>query len=320
VLAVQALSRLNRCNDKLEKKDTFVLDFYNAVEEIKSAFDVFYTSTSLSQPTDVNVLHDLKDALDDVGIYDWHEIQQFNELFFNSADADTLHPIIDEVVQRFDADLDEDEKIDYKIKAKQFVKIYAQVACIIPFNKVQWEMLHWFLKFLIPKLKVQDPDQDKLDELLNSIDLSTYGLERVKLNVMIGLDDSETEVDPQNPNPRGKQGEDERDPLDEIIRLFNDRFFAGWEGTEEEKRVKVINLRKHIEADPAFQSQVLDNSDNQNQRLAFEKIVQSAINKERRKDLDLYRNFFSDEHFQKGMIEMLYRAVVLQDKSSEIRP
>ncbi|MFA0997915.1 MULTISPECIES: hypothetical protein [Pseudomonas syringae group] len=43
-------------------------------------------------------------------------------------------------------------------------------------------MLRWFLKFLIPKLKVKDPQKDALDELLNSIDLSTYGLERSKLN------------------------------------------------------------------------------------------------------------------------------------------
>ncbi|MCR6667805.1 MAG: hypothetical protein NVV69_17740 [Methyloversatilis sp.] len=31
VLAVQALSRLNRCNWRLGKTDTFVLDFYNTV-------------------------------------------------------------------------------------------------------------------------------------------------------------------------------------------------------------------------------------------------------------------------------------------------
>lgn len=55
------------------------------------------------------------------------------------------------------------------------MKTYAQVAAILPLNNVNWEMLHWFLKFL--KLKVKDPDQDKLDELLNSVDLSTYGLD-----------------------------------------------------------------------------------------------------------------------------------------------
>jgi len=57
VLAVQALSRLNRSADKLGKKteDLFILDFFNQTDEIKESFDPFYTSTSLSKATDVNV-------------------------------------------------------------------------------------------------------------------------------------------------------------------------------------------------------------------------------------------------------------------------
>ncbi|MCV5467305.1 hypothetical protein OFM95_32620, partial [Escherichia coli] len=41
VLCVQALSRLNRSAPKLGKKteDLFILDFFNSVEDIQSAFD-----------------------------------------------------------------------------------------------------------------------------------------------------------------------------------------------------------------------------------------------------------------------------------------
>ncbi|MFO7862666.1 MAG: DEAD/DEAH box helicase family protein, partial [Salinivirgaceae bacterium] len=44
VMAVQALSRLNRAADKLAKKteDLFILDFFNTTEDIKNAFDPFY--------------------------------------------------------------------------------------------------------------------------------------------------------------------------------------------------------------------------------------------------------------------------------------
>ena len=204
VQAVQTLSRLNRCNASVAKNDTFILDFFNTIDEIKKAFDPFYTSTTLSQPTDVNVLHDLKDALDRVGVYEWSEVKQFNQLFFDKAEADQLSPLIDTAANRFnlELELENEAKIDFKIKAKQFVKIYAQVACIISFNKMQWEMLHWFLKFLIPKLIVKDPTQEHLDQLLESIDLSTYGLERVKLNHAITLDANASELDPQNPNLR----------------------------------------------------------------------------------------------------------------------
>jgi type I restriction enzyme R subunit len=81
VIAVQALSRLNRSADSLGKKteDLFVLDFYNSTEDIKKSFDPFYTATSLSKATDINVLHELKSNLDDVGVYEWSEVEDFVE-------------------------------------------------------------------------------------------------------------------------------------------------------------------------------------------------------------------------------------------------
>lgn len=319
VLAVQALSRLNRCNWKLGKTDTFVLDFYNTVDDIKAAFDPFYTATTLSEPTDVNVLHDLKDVLDNFGIYDWAEVTSFNEKFFASAEAEELHPIIDAVVARFDTDLDDEQRIDLKIKAKQFVKIYAQVAAIIPFNNVGWEMLHWFLKFLVPKLKVKDPDQDKLDELLNSIDLSTYGLERSRLEVKIGLDASETELEPQNPNVRGGHfGDGDKDPLDEIVRAFNERHFAGWEATPEEQRVKFINVAKHVINHADYKAQVEDNPDSQNRQLALERLIQQAISVERRRELDLYKRYASDPDFKRAFDASIFRMLSSKDIGSQL--
>ncbi|WP_434686233.1 type I restriction endonuclease subunit R [Pseudanabaena minima] len=314
VQAVQTLSRLNRCNASVAKNDTFILDFFNTIDEIKKAFDPFYTSTTLSQPTDVNVLHDLKEALDGVGVYEWSEVQQFNQLFFNKAEADQLSPLIDTAAHRFDRELEleNEAKIDFKIKAKQFVKIYAQVACITPFNNMQWEMLHWFLKFLIPKLIVKDPTQEHLDQLLESIDLSTYGLERVKLNHTITLDANASELDPQNPNPRGFHDEIQKDPLDEIIAAFNTRFFTGWNA------VKFMNIVHHITKHPNYESQVVNNQDEQNRHLAFEQLIREAMNKERKQDLETYKRYVSDPDFKRAFdasIMMLLPKVIDQGLS-----
>ena len=316
VLAVQALSRLNRSNNKLGKEETFILDFHNSVEDIKDAFDPFYTSTALSEPTDVNVLHDLKDALDDTGIYDWAEVLEFNEKFFASVDADQLSPMLDTVADRFD-DLVEEQKPDIKIKAKQFVKIYAQVACIIPFTNADWEMLHWFLKFLIPKLKVKDPDEDEINGLLESVDLTTYGLERVKIGYTIGLDDSDSELEPPNPNPRGAHDDPEKDPLDLIIAAFNERYFTGWDATPEEQRVKLVNILKHAMADPAFQVKVVGNPDEQNRRIASEALFEKAMRNERRREISLYKKYASDEDFKKGMHDALLRMMEHVLKSND---
>lgn len=313
VLAVQALSRLNRSAPKWGKKteDLFILDFFNQVEDIKNAFDPFYTATSLSQATDVNVLHELKDAMGDIGVYEWQEVEHFVELYFNNADAQQLSPIIDVAAARFneELELEDDDKADFKIKAKQFVKIYGQMASIIPYEIAAWEKLFWFLKFLIPKLKVKDPNAEKLDELLEAVDLSSYGLERVKLNHRIGLDDSGTELEPPNPNPRGAHGEKEHDPLDEIIRNFNERWFQGWSATPEEQRVKFIDIADSIKAHPDYEEKYKNNKDAHNRQLAFDKIFEDVMLRNRRNEMELYKLLTGDAAFRAAMQQSLQRIV-----------
>mgnify|MGYP006281506349 CR=1 FL=1 len=313
VMAVQALSRLNRSAPDLGKKteDLFVLDFFNTVDDIKAAFDRFYTATSLSQATDVNVLHELKDAMDEDGVYEWHEVEQFVKLYFRNADAQELSPVIDKAAARFNdqLELEDSEKADFKIKAKQFVKIYGQMASIMQYEIIVWEKLFWFLKFLVPKLIVKDPNVDEIDELLESVDLSSYGLERVKLNHRIELDTHETELDPQNPNPRGAHGEEDYDPLDEIIRNFNERWFQGWSATPEEQRVKFLNIADSIKAHPDFDEKYKNNEDTHNRILAFEKIFEDVMLKKRKNELELYKLLANDSAFKAAMQRSLRQIV-----------
>lgn len=314
VLAVQALSRLNRAAPKYGKKteDLFILDFFNSTDDMKRSFDPFYTATSLSGTTDISVLDNLRDDLNNADIYEWSEVESFGQKYFDNADASELSPIIDTVAARFndDPDLTDDDKADFKIKAKQFVKIYGQTAALIPNEVVKWELLFWFLKFLIPKLIVRNPDQDKLDELLDSIDLSTYGLERVKLNQTIELDETEAIVDPQNPGIRGVHTkEEDKDPLDMIIKSFNERYFQGWDATPEEQRVKFVNIARHMQAHPDFVSKFVNNIDSQTRELAFEKIFNEVMNKQRRNELELYKQIAQDNGFKHSFMDSLKRII-----------
>jgi len=315
VLAVQALSRLNRSSPKLGKRteDLFILDFFNDVSDIKTAFDPFYTVTTLSSATDVNVLHELKASLEQVGVYEWQEVEDFVARYFAGKDAQALSPIIDTAADRFNQHLElaDKDKIDFKIKTRQFVKIYGQMASIMPFEVIEWEKLFWFLKFLVPKLKIKDPDQDMLDELLEAVDLSTYGLERTKLNQEIGLDASATELDPQNPNPRGyRDGDPKKDPLEEIIRTFNERWFQGWSATPEEQRIKFINIAESIKAHRDFQHKYENNPDPQNRNLAFEKMLQDVMLQRRKDELELYKLFANDPAFKAAWKQTMERMIV----------
>ncbi|PHR92217.1 MAG: DEAD/DEAH box helicase [Leeuwenhoekiella sp.] len=314
VQCVQTLSRLNRSAPKLGKKteDLFILDFFNSVDDVKTAFDPFYTATSLSQATDINVLHDLKDMLDDVGVYECHEVEDFVTRFFNNEDAQTLSPIIDVAAARFEheLELEEGDKVDFKIKAKQYVKIYGQMASIMPYEIVAWEKLFWFLKFLVPKLKVKEPGSDAIDELLESVDLSSYGLQRVKLNQSITLDESDSDLDPQNPNPRGSHGGNKQtDALDDIVRTFNERWFQGWSATPEEQKVKFINIAESIKQHPDFQAKYQNNPDPHNRELAFEKMLKEVMLRRRKDELELYKMFAADPAFKAAWVQSMQRMV-----------
>ena len=312
VLAVQALSRLNRAAPKYSKKteDLFVLDFFNKIEDIKASFDPFYTSTSLKEETDINVLHELKAVLDDSGIYERSEVDEFFDSYFKGEEVGKLSAMIDVVADRFNNELEDDDKADYKIKAKQFVKIYAQMASIMPYEILEWEKLFWFLKFLVPKMVVKDKDKDMLDELLNAVDLSTYGLERVRLGAKIELDPSEAQLDPQNPNLRGAHADDEKkDPLDEIIKNFNERWFKGWDATPEEQRAKFIHIIDKVKAHKDFKQNYEKNTDEINKKLAITKIIDEVINNERRKELELYRFFATNDEFKLGLMENIQMAL-----------
>jgi type I restriction enzyme R subunit len=150
IKAVQTLSRLNRAHP--QKHDTFVLDFFNDADTIQKAFEPYYRTTILSQDTDPNKLHDLKADLDGYQVYDLQQVEHFVELYLNGVDRDKLDPILDACVATYKEDLDEDGQVDFKSKAKGFVRTYGFLASILPFTNAEWEKLSIFLNFLVPKL------------------------------------------------------------------------------------------------------------------------------------------------------------------------
>ena len=147
-------------------------------------------------------------------VYFQDEVSGFAEGYFQNVEIDTLSAnFLQQPEERFKESLgwEYKDQADFKIKAKQFVKVYGQLVSIIPFENVAWEELFWFLKHLIPNLTLVDPNAPAVDDLLDSVDLSSYGIERTRLSGPISLDASDTELDPLNPrstrHPSGRNGD-----------------------------------------------------------------------------------------------------------------
>ena len=313
VLAVQALSRLNRAAPDLGKlsEDLFILDFCNTKEGIKDAFDPFYTATTLSEATDVNILHQLKNTLLAFGVFDMDEVNAFMDLYIHGEEADKWAPILDKCAERFNAEIEWEEngKADFKMKCKQFVRVYSRVAAIMEFEMLDWEKLFWFLRYLIPSLHIDKPGSVDLKDLLDSVDLNTYGLRRTSLNETIMLDAGESVIDPNKPVMVNAGGNDDEptDPLDKILADFNERWFKGWDATPDDQKAKMINVAKTVANDEDYQTLIVGNPDQQAVEAAMIAIVDRVMRKQRKGDMSLYKEYQHNEGFKHNFIGIINR-------------
>lgn len=324
VLAVQTLSRLNRISPENNKRneDIFVLDFFNTVDDMKSAFDDFYTSTTLDQATDPNVLSELRETLLDLGVFTEDEVEQFNVLYHNGADQDQLSPILDTAQHRYDEEIEwpENGKADFKMKCKQFVKVYSRIAALMAFDAPAWEKMYWYLRLLILQLKVPANGGIDISDLLDHADLNTYCLGRTALNEHIQLDADETRLDPLAPK-MVNAGSNEEDPvtIELIIRHFNERHMNGWDATPEEQRAKVVRIAQIVTAAQQYQTTVVGNPDTEAAERMFEDILNRAMALQRNSDLSLYRQYRADESFRHDFANLVRVAIENADHLNNIR-
>jgi type I restriction enzyme R subunit len=71
--------------DLCRQDRTFVLDFQNTMEDIKSAFSPFFEATALKEATDLNQIYDLEQRVKASGYIHKDEVERFAERFFQGT-------------------------------------------------------------------------------------------------------------------------------------------------------------------------------------------------------------------------------------------
>ncbi|HFD87863.1 MAG TPA: type I restriction endonuclease subunit R [Gammaproteobacteria bacterium] len=302
IKAVQTLSRLNRAHPG--KYDVFVLDFMNDVDSIRDAFADFYRTTILSEETDPNKLHDLKSALDAEQVYTPDQIDTLVELYLGGADRDKLDPILDACVAVYKEQLDEDGQVNFKGKAKAFVRTYGFLGAILPYTNPEWEKLSIFLNFLIPKLPA--PKEEDLSRgILEAIDMDSYRVEK-QAAVRVQLPNEDAEIDPVPPPGGGHRAEPELDRLSNILKTFNDQFGnIKWTNADRVQRLITIDIPEQVNADTAYQN-ARKNSDKQNARIEHDKALARVMTAVLKDDTELFKQFSDNESFRKWMADTIF--------------
>ena len=304
IKAVQTLSRLNRAHPK--KHDTFVLDFQNDSDTIRTSFEPYYRTTILSEETNPDKLHDLKADLDGYQVYAREQVDELVALYVGGADRDRLDPLLDACVATYIGSLDEDGQVNFKGKAKAFVRTYGFLASILPFTNAAWEKLSAFLNFPIPKLPA--PIEEDLSKgILESIDMESYRPE-VRAALEIALPDQDAEIGPVPASGGGHRPEPELDRLSNIVSAFNEQFGnIDWKDGDKIRKVIAEEIPVKVAADTAYQN-AMKNSDKQNARIEHDKALQRVIIDLLTDHTELFKQFQDNAGFKKWLGDTIFSA------------
>ncbi|WP_373500837.1 type I restriction endonuclease subunit R [Desulfococcus sp.] len=302
IQAVQTLSRLNRAHPR--KHDAFVLDFLNDADTIRVAFAPFYRATILADETDPDKLHDLQADLDGAQVYSADQIDDFVALYLGGAERDRLDPILDACVAVYLGDLDEDGQVDFKGKAKGFVRTYAFLSSVLPYTNAAWEKRSIFLNFLVPKLPA--PQEEDLSKgILDAIDMDSYRVEKRAMQKIL-LPDEDAEIEPVPTTAGGHRPEPELDRLSNIIKVFNEHFGdIQWQDADRVRRLITETIPARVAADTAYKN-AQQHSDKQNARIEHDKALLRVMTAVMKDDTELFKQFMDNEGFKRWMTDTVF--------------
>lgn len=306
IKAVQTLSRLNRAHPL--KRDTFVLDFANDAEMIRSAFQPYYKTTILSAETDPNKLNDLINRMEKYQVYAAEDVDTVVERLFNGTERCSLDPILDSCAEAYN-ELGEDGQVEFKSSAKTFVRTYTFLAAILPFGSIEWEKLSQFLTLLLPKLP--SPESEDLSKgILESIDFDSYK-NTILSERSISLEDENVEINPVPVNSVKGTSEPELEYLSQILNSFNTRFGdIPWSDKDKVEKV-LTELPDEVAKSEVYQN-AIKNSDEATAKIESDAALSKVILAYMTSNMELFRNFQDNPSFKKWLQDYVFQTTYSQ--------
>ncbi|QDP95269.1 type I restriction endonuclease subunit R [Microlunatus elymi] len=313
VTAVQTLSRLNRTHRTAggeQKRKTFVIDFVNKPEDIKTAFEPYFKNATLETETDPYVVIHLSNKLAQAGIYSDDQVKEVAKLWVtragNNALSAAISPAQHDFKRRYARAIEEDDKVTlntldlFRKDVSTYVRLYDFMSQIVDYGDPYLEELSIFLRLLerVIAESAWAADVDLSDVVLvgvkhtkaPTLDISLIGDGQLK-----GITGAGT----------GTKKEPKYVALQAVIDKMNDLFGAE-SFTESQVREFVQGLVQRLLADPDLVKQTKVNSKKQfMESQDFQAAVTEAVvdNQEAHNTMADY--FFSDGPGINGIIVAL---------------
>ena len=284
---VQSLSRLNRV--ATGKTDTLVLDFVNEPEQVQEAFQGYYQTTTLAEETDPNRLYDLQSQLNGFDLYDEETINEFCRIFYESSRPDELlQGILDCVVEKWSG-LEMNEREEFRSTLQSYIRLYGYISQLITFTDVALEKLYIFGRSLNKKLPKRDHPAPH--DLLASVDLDSFRLQRTHDSLQLSLEAEDSEVEGIG-SAVATIREPDQDLLSNIINALNDAYQTDF--TLEDK-VDIETIHRKVHGNEELRQVVDGDNTETNKRYKFDQVIDEILLDFVNSKLELYTKLSKPE-------------------------
>lgn len=314
VECVQTLSRLNRTYPGKKERGTFVLDFFNAPDDILEAFQPYYQTAELADVSDPDLIFDLFDKLRAAGIFQWHEVEQFCKAFLqksksNAAIANICKPAVErwkiryksaveaygqarDMVRRakksadsvlitnaensFKACKKEKDALEiFKKDLGTFVRFYEFMSQIVDYDSKDLEKLSLYARNLRPMLRESLVEEDDID--LQNVVLSHYRLSEIRRQDLILHEDAdEYQLHPGDGLGTAKAKNIKEEFMSQIISRLNELFITD-QLTDRDLVNYAYTIRDKVGENNQVMMQIANNTPEQAMLGDFPKAVDDAI-------------------------------------------
>ena len=304
---VQTLSRLNRVASG--KTDTLVLDFVNEPEQIQEAFQQYYQTTMLAEETDPNRLYDLQSQLEGFDLYDEATIEEFCGIFYDADQLDELlQGILDGVVERW-LELEMDTREEFRSTLQSYIRLYGYISQLITFTDVELEKLYVFGRSLNKKLPKRDhPD---LRDVLASVDLDSFRVQRTHEELQLPLETEDSEVEGIR-SEVAPMSHSEQDFLSSIIESLNSAHQTDF--TVEDK-VDIKSIHQKVHENEELRQVIEGNNSESNKRYKFDQVFEDILHSFFDSKFDLFKKL-SQPEIKADLMHQLYQVYRKQSSSA----
>ena len=306
VKAVQTLCRVNRIHP--DKEDTYILDFVNDPEDIKKAFERFYTETSLTEQINTDLLYQVQADIRGYGLYDKADIEAAADIVFSGEKGKArdnvqgrLASVLKPAVARYN-DLDDDARYQVRRKVRSFCKWYTYITQIVRMFDRELHKEYVYLSYLRHLLKVEKIPVEAVDD---KVEMRFYKLKR-EFEGSISLEAGGGVLEPGG-SAKAVVPDRKRDPLQVLVDKFNEQ----WSGNfTEGDRVVIDTLWKRIADNP----QVADTIRRDGRQVFESSLLPKVFDEEARKayveNTDSFTSLFEDGAKYRAMMNAIGQLLV----------